>query len=68
MLFVSELFGLLSRHLPSAAICFMSEKTNLYIYITFFSKILEPIGNMIESGSPRDIKHNKSSIHVPIVT
>jgi hypothetical protein len=68
MFFISELLCLLSGYFSSAAICFVPKKTNLYIDITFFSEILKPVSNMVESRSSRNIKNNKCSIHIPIVT
>lgn len=68
MLFTGKLFGLLSGDFSSAAICFVSKKTNLDINISFLSKVFKPISNMIESGSSRNIKNNKCSIYIPIVT
>lgn len=62
-----ELLRLVDEHFPSALVCFMPDQTNLHVYVSLLSDILQPVAYVLEWAAFGDVVDDDGSIHFSVV-
>lgn len=65
--FDCQLFSFFVGDFSSGLVCFMAEKTDLNVRISFFPHILQPVTDMLEGAPFGDIIDDDGCVHFAIV-